>query len=289
LCCWAVCLSPSVAGLTTEDERPVAFSLIFASGIGIAGLGELTAGHLPGWLREFSRNSHVTSTHATGAALCLACGIATFALVPVSRLTLRSSAPAVRLPRFSNPFLRQFLPAMALWSLVTGSFAPFANVYFVRHLGVSMEKAGTVFSLSNVGQVIAVLAAPLLFRKTGLTRGIMLTQFATAAALGWLAIAHTGMQAAAIYWIYMAVQCMNEPGIYSLLMDRIPSDEHNGASAATFFVAGAAQAIASLAMGPAIVRFGYSSSLVAIAIVAVVAALVFGRLPKERFPAVVAI
>lgn len=37
ICSWAVCLSPTVAALTTEQQRPFAFSLMFASGIGVAG------------------------------------------------------------------------------------------------------------------------------------------------------------------------------------------------------------------------------------------------------------
>lgn len=282
LCTWAVCLSPSVAALTAERERPVAFSLMFASGIGVAGLGAFAAGRLPGWIRALPLAFSLTPVRATGAALLLVCGIAALALIPISRLTLRPTHSEIRLPRLSNPFLRRFLPAMAIWGLVTGSFAPFANVYFVHHLGLSLERAGSVFSFSNLAQFIAVLCAPLLFRRTGLSSGIMLTQLATAAALASLAIAHTGFQAATLYWAYMAVQSMNEPGIYSLLMDRIPAVEHNSASAATFFVTGGAQAAASLAMGYAIVRYGYPAALVVVAVLAVVAAILFGRLSKTR-------
>ncbi len=280
LCSWAVCLSPSVAGLTTELERPVAFSFIFSSGIGVAGLGGFLAGRLPEWLRELPLFTQLTPTQATGAGLVLACAIASLALIPITRLTLRSATPRVQLPHFSNPFLRRFLPAMAMWGLVTGSFAPFANVYFVHHLGLSLQSTGSVFSFSHFAQFIAVLCAPLLFRRAGLATGIMLTQLATAVSLASLAAIHTTMQAACVYWVYMAFQCMNEPGIYSLLMDRTPPDEHNGASAATFFVGAGSQAIASVAMGAAIIRIGYSSALCVIAALAVLAAILFRRLPK---------
>jgi hypothetical protein len=206
------------------------------------------------------------------------CGVALLALLPLSRLTLRSNSPRAGLPRFSNPFLLRFLPAMAVWGLVTGSFMPFANVYFVRHFGVSIERMGSIFSLSQLVQFVAILCAPLLFRRAGLTSGIMLTQLATAGTLALLATLHTAAGAAWIFWAYMAFQCMNEPGIYSLLMDRIPPGEHNGASAATFFVSAASQSVASAAMGAAIVRFGYSPALGVIAGLAVVAAILFGRL-----------
>lgn len=226
----------------------------------------------------------MTSTEATGAALLVSCGIALLALVPISRLTLRAASSGPRLPRFSNSFLRSFLPAMAIWGLVTGSFAPFANVFFVHHLGFSLERAGAVFSFANVGQFIAVICAPLLFRRVGLAPGIMVTQLTVAIALVLLSASRAETQVAVIYWIYMSAQSMNEPGIYNLLMDRIPVAEHNGASAAAFFVSGIAQAVASLATGAAIVRFGYSVALTAAALLAAVAAILFGRLPDgQRF------
>lgn len=282
LCSWAVCLSPSVAGLATEQQRPVAFSLIFASGIGVAGFGAFFAGRLPAWILSLAPGSSLTSPRATGAALLVSCGIALLALIPISRLTLRANASGPESPRFSNPFLRRFLPAMAIWGLVTGSFAPFANVYFVHHLGFSMARAGSVFSFANLGQFIAVICAPLLFRRAGLASGIMMTQLAVAATLVLLSASHAEAQVAVIYWIYMSAQSMNEPGIYNLLMDRIPTAEHNGASAAAFFVSGIAQAVAALAMGAAIVRFGYSAALIAVAMLAGIAAILFGRLPSGQ-------
>ena len=287
LCIWAVCLSPAVAGLTTEDQRPSAFSLMFASGIGVAGLGGLAAGRFPAYIRALA-HAPLTTTQSERAALFLACAIAALALIPISRLTLRSATPRKRLVRPSTPFLRTFLPAMAVWGLVTGAFPPFANVYFVHHIGLSLQSMGSVFSVSQLVAFGAILIAPLLFRSTGLATGVMLTQLTTAAMLLALARAHTLAQAAWLYCAYMASQCMNEPGIYSLLMDRVPSNERNAASSYTFFINATSQIVASTAVGFSIVRFGYSAVLCAIASLAVVAALLFWRLPNS-VPAVSAI
>jgi hypothetical protein len=145
---------------------------------------------------------------------------------------------------------------------------------------------GFVFSLAQLVQFLAVLGAPLLFRRTGLVKGVILTQLATAAALASLALIHPGPHggtpAVWVYPVYMAIQFMNEPGIYSLLMDQIPPSERSGASASTFFVSYACQAIASAAMGAGIVRFGYSAALLAVAGLAVAATLLFGRLSATR-------
>src|SRR3984957_18564646 len=280
MCSWAVCLSPTVASLTREAERPFAFSLIFSSGIGVAAFGALVAGQLPGWFRLLPHA--LTAIQASRLTLEFACGAAAVLIVPLLSLKLPGAVPRTPLSRLSNPFLRRFLPAMAVWALVTGSFPPFANVYFVHHLGLSLQKLGFVFSFAQLVQFLAVLCAPLLFRRTGLIKGIILTQLATAAALASLALIHPGPHggtpAAWIYPVYMAMQFMNEPGIYSLLMDQISPGERSSASASTFFVSNACQAMASAATGVAIVRFGYSAALLGIAGLAVAATLLFARL-----------
>lgn len=274
---WGVCLSPTVAGLTTEEQRPAAFSLMFSSGIGVAGLGAFAAGHFPSWIRTYN-HAQWTLLQSERATLLVACALATIALIPISRISLAAAAPRVRFVRPSTPFLRAFLPAMAVWALVTGAFPPFAGVYFVHHLGLSLEAMGSVFSLSQLVSFFAILAAPVLLRRAGLATGVMLTQLSTAAMLFLLASTNSHTHAAWCYWGYMAFQCMNEPGIYSLLMDHVRPDERNGASSYTFFVSASTQIVASLAVGFLIVRFNYPAVLFGIAGLAVVAALMFKRL-----------
>jgi MFS family permease len=81
-----------------------------------------------------------------------------------------------------------------------------------------------------------------------------------------------------LYWGYMAAQCMNEPGIYGLLMDKVPAADRSGASSYTFFISAVSQIIASSVVGLMIVRLGYSSVLLATASLGVLAALLFKRL-----------
>jgi MFS family permease len=287
MCTWAVCLPPVIAAVAKEEQRPFAFSLMFSSGIGFAGVGGLVAGNLPGLLRNsaWSRRltGHVLSvTQADRATLLTGCCVAALALIPLARIALPMPTMPARRARVRNPFLWSFLPAVAIWGLVTGSFAPFANVYFVHHLGVSLEKTGTIFSVSQLVQFAAILSAPLLFRRVGLARGIMCTQLATAVSLGLLAASRTVPFASSVYCTYMAAQYMNEPGIYSLLMARTTEKQRSSASAATLFVNATAQALSALAMGWAIVRFGYSASLSAVAVLALVAAALFRRLSRIR-------
>lgn len=276
---WGVCLSPAVAGLTTEQQRPAAFSITFASGIGVGVLAGLASGYLPSFISNFPRTS-LSNTQAEKTVLLFSCCIAMVALIPISQTTLRSSTPGRQFVRLSSPFLREFLVAMAVWGLVTGAFPPFANVYFVHHLGLSLQAMGSIFSLSQLIQFGAILLAPLLFRRLSLATGVMLSQLATAAMLLSLAFAHTFVHAALLYCAYMAAQYMNEPGIYSLLMDSVEPSERNGASSYTLFIGSGSRIVASTAVGYSIIHFGYSVVLAGIAVLAVISALLFYRLPR---------
>jgi MFS family permease len=278
LCTWAVCLSPAVAALTTPRQRPFAFSLMFASGIGDAGLGSLAAGYLPGWFAHIVRGHSLSATQSERAVLLCGCTIAAFALLPISRI--RFANATVSTTRFVVPtgsFLYRYLPAMAAWSLVTGAFPPFASMYFVKHLGLSIPQMSSIFSLSQLIQFVAILAAPILLRRMKLTTGVAATQLLTAIALVSLAAAHTEQHAAWLYWIYMAAQYSNEPGIYSVLMDAVPPDQRSAASSLTFFVSSGVAILSSSIVGISIVHFGYPAVLYTIGLFAVVAAILFRR------------
>ena len=50
MCSWGVSFLPTVASLTTEKNRPAAFSLIYSVSIGSSSLGAVICGDLPRWL-----------------------------------------------------------------------------------------------------------------------------------------------------------------------------------------------------------------------------------------------
>lgn len=273
---WAVCISPTVAQLTTESNRPFAFSLVFSSGIGIVALGGLAGGNLPGFI---SRSLSVSAVSGSRNALLAACAIVLVGILPLRRLSLAAkSGSAVREPMRLPAFLSRFLPAIAIWSLVTGAFSPFANLYFVHHLQMSLPRTGLVFSISQLSQVAAILISPIVFRKLGLNSGIVGTQIATAVTLATLALVHGALPASIVYILFTAFQWMGEPGMYSLLMAGVPLEERSAASAWNVFVMSSCQAIAAVIAGSAFTRFGYPAVLIATAAFAMLAAYSFWSL-----------
>jgi len=277
---WAVCVSPLVAAVTTEHSRPTAFSIVFGSGIGLGVAAGMLGARLPGWIARLSLASPPAQSKQLVLLAASAC--VALALWPLARLRLQSpQAREIRsYPR--GPFIRQFLLAIAVWSLATGAFNPLFNAYFARQFHMSVERIGVAFSISQAASATAlVLAAPFLLRRLGLIRGVAVTQFSTAAMLALLGPAPTAAVAMTLYAAYSSFQYMSEPGIYSALMNRVPPGQHSGASALNFLVIFGSQALAASVAGVVVARFGYPTMLAGAAGLALVAAWLFSRLKYD--------
>jgi MFS family permease len=270
---WAICISPAVAQLTEERHRPFAFSLFFSLGIGVGAIAGILGGRLPGLLKTVSASAHVMDLERM--VLLLSCGIVALSLWPAAKMKFAHSVPPAQSRPLLSPFLLRFLPAIAVWSLVTGSFSPFATVFFSRHLHMSLPEIGVVFSFSQLAQVVAVLVAPFVIRKWGMISGIVSMQCATALCLFSLAVVHSPMQAGIVYIGFSACQYMNEPGTYSLLMNGVAEEDRGGAAASNSLVISSMQMIGAACAGGIFEQFGYTSSLTGIGIIAGIAAALF--------------
>jgi predicted MFS family arabinose efflux permease len=128
------------------------------------------------------------------------------------------------------------------------------------------------------------LLTPVVFRSMGLVNGIVATQIGTALALLCLAGTHNTRLAIAMYLVFSAMQWMSSPGLYNLLMSRVPDEERSTASAMTMFCNALLGAGATAGAGILFVRFGYPPVIAGIAALAVVAAVLFRLLiaPVDR-------
>lgn len=277
LCCWPICFSPVLAQLTGQENRAAGFSIAFAAGIGLGTLSGIAGGYLPELLH--ASPIHLSLVSGIRVVLLMACVIVAMGLWPLGRLSLErcASSPGVR-PRIFHPYLLRFLPAFMLWNVATGSFPLFGAVYLQKVLGFPLGRLGAVFGASQLMQFLAVLGAPLLFRRTGIAGGVSLAQLATAALL--VSIAETRFVPAAIclYVLFFAAQYMCGPGIYQMLMEQIPEAERSSASAIQNLSGALCQAGTAAITGTCIVAYGYRTLLVANAAVAVLASLLFAWL-----------
>jgi MFS family permease len=286
---WTVCFSPTVARLTTAENRVTGFSIVFATGIGSGTLAGLVGGYLPELLKATNRAPQLADN--IRVVLLLACGVAMLGILPILRLRLGPAESAEkRTSRLVHPFLYRFLPPFFLWSVVTGSFTPFAAVYLQQHLKIPLTRVGVVFSASQLAQLAGALLAPFFFRKFGTVVGIMCMQLATGVAV--LALGCTQNVPAAVFFYlgFTSLQFMSGPGIYSLLMSRIPEEDRSTASAIQNMTGALSHAGVAVITGLMIVRYGYPRVLAGNAGVAVAAALLLylllGSVNRQPAPSV---
>ena len=281
LCIWAVCYLPTLARLTTSENRASAFSIVFSVGIAVSALGGLVCGSLPHLLRAAGytlQAADIKRLILIGS--CVIAGIGVFPLLhlrlpPPEESEAQTPDKTERKVWKINPFLLRFVPLMALWTATLASFTPFANVYLTRDFHISLSQIGFIFSAAHVIQLCATLMTPVVFRRLGLLNGIVATQVATAVTMGLLAGAHNRGLAVALYLGFSAAQWMSTPGLYNMLMSRVTDEERSSASAMTMFCNALLQSCAMAGAGILFVRFGYPRVLVGIAGMALIAALLF--------------
>lgn len=281
MCIWGVCFLPALARFTTEENRASAFSIIFSMSIGAGALGGLVCGYLPQWLKMAGYSMQASDVKRL--ILLVSCGVASLGLIPLTRLPLpleesrpQASNKAGKQAWKMNPFLLRFLLSMALWTVVLTSFSPFASVYLSRNLNISLSRIGLIFTATQVIQLCLGLLTPLLFRTLGLVNGIVAIQVATAAAMACLAGTHNRGLAVALYLSFSATQWMSTPGLYNLLMSKVPDEERSSASAMTMFCNALLQSCATAGAGILFVRFGYPRVLAGISALALTGAALFG-------------
>jgi len=256
LSCWPVCFAPTLAKLTTDETRTFAFSITFATGIGTGTLAGLAGGYIPQMFH--TANKLGSLDYGMRFVLIGASLIAMVGVWPVSRLRISNPPVTEKSKLFVfHPFLLRFLPAFAVWSIVTGSFIPFAPVFFRKQLGISLQHVGVIFSASELVQFCAVLLIPFLYRRIGVTSGIVIAQLTTAAAAFGLGRVHSASCSVAWYLAFTGAQFTAGPGFYGMLMSRMPESDRSSASAIQNISGALCQAGASAMTGMVIVRFGY--------------------------------
>ena len=277
---WGVCFLPAIARLTTEENRTAAFGLIFSASIATTMIGGIVCGYMRGWLEAVGYS--ISAAQMKEWILLVSCAIVPFGLFAVWRLRFPSNVQergkvtgnwwsSLRL----SPFLRRYLPVMALWSAVLAAFTPFANIYLSRQMHVPMEQVGLMFSLAQGIQLCMGLLVPFVTRLLGLIRGIAAMQAVAAVVLGCMAVVTDARLAMAFYLIFSAAQWMSVPALYNLLMNETPDAERSMAAAMTLFANALAGSVATAGAGSLFTQFGYPPVLMGIAVASIAIALLF--------------
>jgi MFS family permease len=291
MCFWPVLFLPVTASLTSESNRTAATGLIFSVGIGATACGVAASGYLSRWVGLLG--SAMGPADVKRAVLLLSSAIVACGAIALTRLPELSTAPpeTIGLREQSavlrQPFLRCFLPCMALWTSLLGAFTPFATVYFAQQRHVSLSNVGLIFSASQLAQLIGGVVVPLVERSFGLTRGIVISQLATGVLLTLTAVSSQPAWCIFFFCSFSAAQWICSPAMYTLLMNNVSETDRAGASALVMFSNYLLTAAATPAVGILLLRFGYPVMMIAIAALQCILAITFRWLIPERTPAAV--
>ncbi len=270
---------PFIIDWTRPYERQHVAAVTFAV-IGLAGtLGSLLGGLLPG---------AITRGPVVEYRITLLAGVvvAVLSLVPLMMMgaARRDAAPpdvtalpeatGARAKRQVRSDMGAFVLVGGLMALGAGAVMPFYNVYLTT-LGASAEQVGYVFALAGLGAATVGLAAPAVTRRFGALWGSMLVRLSGVPLFLALLAAPTLPMAILAYIARQTTISMAWPIDSTFIAEVLPPRARTAVFGYRSAAWNAGWAIASLAGGVAIVRFGYDVTFVAIAFFMTLAMIVF--------------
>lgn len=211
--------APFMMRHSSETERDTLFSLNAGLGLGVAGVGSLLGGALPGLAARLF-DLALQSGPAYRATFGVAGLLVLLSVLPLllirgdqssgdaqvrdetTALSLGPRPIANRVPAALAMFLRNpwpilhFMPAPLFISCGAALLIPYLNRYFRLRFGVADEVLGVIFAAMGIATGLATLAAPRLSARIGKMPSVVLTQGLAipcllalgAAPLLWLAV-----------------------------------------------------------------------------------------------------
>ena len=281
MCGWAICTPVALARLTTERNRSFGFGLNFGLGIGSGVLAGVIGGHLPAILiRDHLATS---STNAMRIILALACAVVTLGAFPLTRSRLLAS-PTAPTQHFSQPsckgrrILTSFLIAFGVWGSVAAAFAPFAYIFMVHNVGISLPHVGEIFAISQLLQVVGTIGTPVFHRLLGAKRTIIAIQCGAGAMLFLLSHSILSTAVIAEFILLHAFLYLAGPTIYALAMTAIPEVDRSTTSTAQSLTSSVVGIGSAALAGLIVSHYGYPMLLRSVALLAFAAAFLFWNL-----------
>ncbi len=281
---WMVATPPFLTQNTSPHCRSRAFSWCYGGSIGMGALAGILVGRLPRWTSTLSREIEglaekrlilLTSTLLASLAFVLLLWLKEENGHSMLLGASMSKANGATKQSQSRRFVLRMVWVIALWSLFSGSFPPFFNVFFYRKFHQGLAGLGLIFSLSQLCQLLAILSMPWFVRKLGRIPAIFMMQVAASFFLPLLVLTDQIQVAGLVYLTYLSFQVMSEPALENFIMDSVRSEERNRVSSIRYTTLFLVQALAVWAAGISIEKIGYAFSLLAIAGLGMAAALNF--------------
>lgn len=252
-CLISVNAAPFMAAITTPAKRTVLFSMQFSlntlAGVVASGIG----GVLPSFFaRVFGAPAEGAMTYRV--VLLIAMGVTVLSLVPLVLLrgerspTSSASAFSERDTRH-QPIVIKLTVAQFIIALGAGILIPFINVFYKLRFELPDPVLGGLFAISSLAMGLSALFVPMLVKRLGKIRTMILTQLFSIPFLIFMGFSASFSLSAFGYLMRTALMSMNLPifsayamGIVSERLRPITSSllvlSWNGGWAAGSFVSG---------------------------------------------------
>ena len=225
-----VAAAPFLMQNSTPKERTYLFSLHFGTYLVAAIVGSLGGGYLPGLF------SHLTLSKVTAfrCSLFLSAGLSFLSLIPfllikpetrsIKRFVLKTLWNRKLLTEKGFLLLRICLPFFVL-GLGAGLVIPFLNLYFRERFDLSASTIGIYFSLLQFFMLGGILLGPLLSKKFGMIRTIVVTQLSSIPFMGVLAFTYHLPLAVGSFLFRGTLMNMSQPIFTNFAMVKVREEE----------------------------------------------------------------
>lgn len=268
--------SPFIFNQTDEEERVHAFSLTFAS----RNAAFMTGSLLTGLLADYFSIHVMSEVVSIRYALIAVSVLSLVAVIPLSRLKPKEVMETKKLDlrEFKGFFTRlniSFLTYTGLIGLGAGLVVPFFGVYLKYMLDTTESIVGLILSFAQLGTVIGGLSVPLLSKRVGNYKTIIITQLLSIPLLIAIGLPQGLIIVAIAFFLRSSLMNMSQPLIRSISMHLVDDHHRSLMSAMRAMVNNLTRALGIFVAGILMSRYTYNTPYIFTILLYILGTLVF--------------
>lgn len=265
-----VSVLPYLQENSTDSQRAYVFSLNSS----LTWTTSIVSGFIAGWLPKILLKSfpHVIA-ETTALRYSLAIGVVCilFTLIPAYKMRISSNTNEKKASydkyledeQEESPIrlMIKFGSVNLIIGFGAGMIVPYFNLYFKDWCNATITEIGTIFAIGQFGTALGAMLSPLLSKKAGLVKGVIISQMLSLPFMICMAFTHNFIICSICFVFRNAFMNLCSPIQQEILMKMIPRYMRARASAINSMSWNFAWAVAMFFSGSIIKNYGYPCSL----------------------------